>query len=53
MIKVGHLSSAHNRFDTRIFYKQCQSLSSDNRTVSLVIADGLGNENKIIFQFLM
>ena len=46
MIKVGHLSSAHNRFDTRIFYKQCQSLASDNRTVSLVIADGLGNEIK-------
>ena len=46
MIKVCHLSSAHHRFDTRIFYKQCQSLASDNRLVSLVIADGLGNENR-------
>ena len=46
MIKVCHLSSAHHRFDTRIFYKQCQSLASDNRLVSLVIADGLGNEIK-------
>ena len=31
---------------TQNLYKQCQSLSSDNRTVSLVIADGLGNEIK-------
>ena len=46
MIKVCHLSSAHHRFDTRIFYKQCQSLASDNRLVSLVIADGLGSEIK-------
>ena len=46
MIKVCHLSSAHHRFDTRIFYKQCQSLASDNRKVSLIIADGLGNEIK-------
>ena len=46
MIKVCHLSSAHHRFDTRSFDKQCHSLVSDNRKVSLVIADGLGNEIK-------
>ncbi len=39
---VVHITSAHPRFDTRIFIKQCQSLTQ-RYTVSLMVADGLGD----------
>ena len=42
--KIVHLTSVHQRFDTRIFYKQCCSLSQNRYEVSLVVADGKGNE---------
>jgi len=42
-MKVAHLTSAHPRFDTRIFVKQCCSLSKKYQ-VYLVVADGLGDE---------
>ena len=41
---VTHLSSAHLRFDTRIFHKMCCSLVNQNYSVNLVVADGKGNE---------
>ncbi len=44
MIKVAHLTSAHARFDTRIFLKQCTSLAQHGYSASLVVADGKGNE---------
>jgi glycosyltransferase involved in cell wall biosynthesis len=43
-IRVAHLSSAHKRSDTRIFIKMCTSLSKGGYDVSLVVADGLGDE---------
>lgn len=43
MARIVHLSSAHPRFDTRIFVKQCRSLASHGHEVSLVVADGLGD----------
>lgn len=43
MARIVHLSSAHPRFDTRIFVKQCRSLASHGHQVSLVVADGLGD----------
>ncbi|MGI4845502.1 MAG: glycosyltransferase [Janthinobacterium lividum] len=43
MARIVHLSSAHPRFDTRIFIKQCRSLASHGHEVSLVVADGLGD----------
>ncbi|RLA82536.1 MAG: glycosyltransferase family 1 protein [Epsilonproteobacteria bacterium] len=45
--KITHLTSAHSRYDTRIFIKMCSSLAkNENYKVSLVVADGKGNETK-------
>lgn len=44
--KITHLTSAHSRYDTRIFIKMCSSLAANGYSVSLVVADGLGNEVK-------
>lgn len=44
-MKIVHLTSAHPRFDTRIFIKQCCSLTKFYTTY-LVVADGKGNEFK-------
>ena len=47
MIKITHLTSAHIRYDTRIFIKMCSSLAkNENYEVSLVVADGKGDEVK-------
>ena len=46
MITITHLTSAHQRYDTRIFIKMCSSLAEHGYDVSLVAADGLGNEVK-------
>ncbi|WP_419773854.1 glycosyltransferase family 4 protein [Halarcobacter sp.] len=44
-IKITHLTSAHPRYDTRIFVKMCSSLAKKNDyKISLVVADGKGNE---------
>jgi glycosyltransferase involved in cell wall biosynthesis len=44
MAAIVHLTSAHPRYDTRIFVKQCRSLAALGHTVTLVVADGLGDE---------
>ncbi len=44
--RVVHLTSAHSRFDTRIFVKQCRSLAGHDYNVSLVVADGKDDEFK-------
>ncbi|MCG3672269.1 glycosyltransferase family 4 protein [Aliarcobacter butzleri] len=46
-MKIVHLTSAHPRYDTRIFLKMCSSLvKNENYKVSLIVADGKGNETK-------
>lgn len=46
-IKITHLTSAHDRYDIRIFVKMCSSLAKNpNYQVSLVVADGLGYEER-------
>lgn len=44
--KVCHVTSAHKRYDTRIFYKECTSLVNAGYEVYLVINDDLENEEK-------
>lgn len=43
-MKIAHLTSAHARNDTRIFLKMCRSIASNGHQVTLVIADGKGDE---------
>ncbi|MEV3814095.1 glycosyltransferase family 4 protein [Aeromonas allosaccharophila] len=45
-LKIAHLTSVHPRLDTRIFLKECTSLANSGYTVSLVVADGKGDESR-------
>ena len=46
-IKITHLTSAHDRYDTRIFLKMCSSLAkNENYKVSLIVADGKSDETR-------
>ena len=37
--RVCHITSAHGRYDTRIFMKQCKSLSNNGYDVALIVND--------------
>lgn len=45
-MKVCHLTTVHNRNDTRIFLKECVSLKKAGYLVYLLVADGLGNDQQ-------
>lgn len=45
-MKAAHLTSVHQRNDTRIFLKMCTSLATNGYQVNLVVADGKGDEEK-------
>lgn len=46
MMKIAHLTSVHPRYDTRIFLKMCRSVAAAGYDVSLVVADGKGDEDR-------
>lgn len=46
MVVIAHLTSVHPRYDTRVFLKMCRSLALSGYDVSLVVADGQGEEEK-------
>lgn len=46
MMRVAHLTSAHQRNDTRIFVKECISLAEQGLDVHLIVADGAGDERR-------
>ena len=51
--KITHLTSVHPRYDTRIFTKECCSLAKvEGYEVSLIVADGLGDEENNGVQIL-
>lgn len=46
MAIIAHLTSAHPRYDVRIFQKQCRTLAQAGHEVYLIVADGNGDEVK-------
>jgi glycosyltransferase involved in cell wall biosynthesis len=45
-LKIAHLTSAHERHDTRIFLKMARSTAAAGYEAVLVVADGQGEETK-------
>lgn len=45
-MKVVQFSSVHQRYDIRIFLKECVTLAHNNFDITLVVADGKGDEIK-------
>lgn len=43
-MKIVHITTVHQRFDSRIFYKECITLSKNNHQITLIVADGKGNQ---------
>ncbi|MBO6117535.1 MAG: glycosyltransferase [Bacteroidales bacterium] len=43
-MKTVHITTVHQRFDSRIFYKECLSLNEEFGDVTLIVADGKGDE---------
>jgi glycosyltransferase involved in cell wall biosynthesis len=44
--RIAHLTTVHSRYDVRILIKQCASLAAAGNEVYLIVADGLGDEDK-------
>lgn len=46
VLKIVHFTSVHPRYDVRIFWKQCRTLAEAGFDITLVVADGKGDETK-------
>ncbi|MDA3909729.1 MAG: glycosyltransferase family 4 protein [Bacteroidales bacterium] len=46
MISICHITTVHKRFDVRIFHKECTSLRKTWSSISIIVADGLGDETR-------
>lgn len=46
VMKICHLTSAHSRYDVRIFIKECSTLAKNGWETHLIVADGLQDETK-------
>lgn len=42
VVRICHLTTVHGRYDVRIFFKECASLASAFKNVSLAVFDGRG-----------
>lgn len=45
-MKICHITTAHPRYDVRIFHKECVSLAKEFSSVQLIVADDQGDETK-------
>jgi glycosyltransferase involved in cell wall biosynthesis len=45
-IQICHLTTVHPRDDVRVFFKECTSLANMDYSVTLIVADGKGDELK-------
>lgn len=45
-ITVCHMTSAHKRYDVRIFQKECKSLANNGYDVTLIVNDNMDDEIK-------
>ncbi|MDO6809174.1 glycosyltransferase [Zobellia galactanivorans] len=43
-MNILHVTTVHPRKDTRIFYRECQSLQKAGFDVTLLVSDGMGDE---------
>lgn len=46
MGSICHLTTVHPRFDGRVFHKECSSIASNGYQTYLVVADGLGAQER-------
>lgn len=46
VFSIVHMTILHSRYDTRIYFKECMTLSEQGHAVVLLVGDGLGDENR-------